>query len=599
MTGNPFKRETLTQEQSQDGRVLGEHDDGLHNSQGVEVLGVLGSGGMGVVHEGRQLGLARQVALKSVLEDGSIQKQRELIAEARVLALLEHPNIVPIYTLRHIHGRPTIVFKKIVGERWSDRLHEEAFEWNVEILLKVVDAIRFAHSQGIVHRDLKPSNVMIGAFGEVYVLDWGSAVSTREEHRGRIPLAISVHKPFGSAPYMAPEMLNPAWARIAETTDVYLLGAILYELVMGDPPHLDSCKYEMYRNAECSQPRFRRDMPTELVALLQRAMRREPRQRFQTVEAFKTALLGFMKHRASCDLLTRGQLLLEALKVQVPSSRDERVHGIYRRCKFTLQESLRTWPENAEAQAALEECGTVIANYELCRGEPASAAMLLEELGLMDSTQQKRIVRALQQKRKQAAHAAYLRNDADVRVAAQTRLAVMVGIGLLWVVVPLWLMAALSETSYRSQSVAHVGFLGVCGLIGLVASEWADSSATNRGLFKIVLCGGISAVAVNLGSWMMFVAPEQAQVYHLFVFFVCALTTMVTIDWRVWPTTIAFLLAYLMAARSPELCLFAMSAANAVMAANAYFIWRAAPAKRGQSIASSGEGRASGPTSLG
>ncbi len=602
MEGEADDRETLTQEQSQsqDRLVLSEHDDGLHNSQAVEVLGILGSGGMGVVHEGRQLGLSRQVALKSVLDVASIEKQRALVTEAKVLALLEHPNIVPVFALRHINERPTIVLKKIVGERWSDRMHEENLEWNIEILLKVIDAVRFAHGRGILHRDLKPSNVMIGEFGEVYVLDWGSAVSTRKEHRGRIPLAISVYKPFGSAPYMAPEMLNPAWARIAETTDVYLLGAMLYELVMGDPPHLALSKHEMYQKVERSRPAYRKDLPAELVALLQRAMRREPRQRFQSVDGFKAALLGFMKHRNSCEFMVRGQLLLETLKMEIASSQTENVHGIFRRSKFLLRESLRTWPENTDAQETLEECGRLVAEYELARGEPASAALLLEDLGMRESACRDKVAKALRSKRRERVQAEYLRRDADASILAQTRLTVMVGIGLLWAVVPLWLWVALPQISYRSQSLAHLGFLTVCGFIRVRTKGWVESSATNRGLYQIVLCGGIAAVAVNLGSWSMRLPAEQAQVYHLFVFFFCALLTMVTIEWRVWPTTVSFLAAFLVGARWPELCLLAMCLANMVMAANVYLIWRTNPVHSSSANAApAASPLAAMPTSLG
>ncbi len=578
--GEAIVRETRTQEQSQDGEVLGEFDDGLNDSQGLAVFGMLGSGGMGVVHEGRQIGLARQVALKSVLGEASVEQHRELVREGQVLALLEHPNIIPVYTLRHIDRKPVIVLKKIVGDLWSDRMGEEDLEWNIEILLKVIDAVRFAHSQGILHRDLKPSNVMIGAFGEVYVLDWGSALSTKLEHRGRIPLAIAVTKPFGSAPYMAPEMLNPAWDRISEATDVYLLGAILYEVVMGSPPHLAMTKDEMYRKVERSQPRYRRDLPMELVALLQKAMRREPRRRFESVDDFKVALLCFMKHRDSCEMMVRGQTLVEALELASASSKSEDLHGIFRRCKFVLRESLRTWPENLEAQSALSRGGTVMAEYELARGEPAMAARVVEDLDLRDQALTSAIAGALRSKRRKAAHAAYLRNDADIHVAASTRRAVIVGIALLWMVVPIWLSIGLEETSYRSQSAAHVGFLAVCGLIIAFTRDWVDSSAINRGLFKIVLAGGLAAVAVNLGSWMMAVPPEQAQVYHLFVFFVCGLMTMVTVDWRVWPATLGFFVAYLVGAQNPAACLLAMSAGNAVMAVNALVIWspvRASP----------------------
>lgn len=571
------QRETLTHEQSTGGLVLDELDDGLHDSRGLAVFGLLGSGGMGVVHNGQQLSLPRQVALKSVRGDASIASQRELVREARVMALLEHPNIVPIYALRHVGGKPTIVLKKIVGEKWSDRIANEGLEWNIGVLLKVLDAVRFAHSCGILHRDLKPSNVMVGEFGEVYVLDWGSAVSVREEHRGLLPMTSEIVKPHGSASYMAPEMLFPEWAPIAEPTDVYLLGAILYEIVMGRPPHSAETLSEAYCKVANSQPVYSTDLSQELVALLQRSMRREPGQRFPSVDAFKSALVDFLEHRDSRELMVRGQLLLDGLREKCSSpgsvKRDE-VYHIYRRCKFSLQESLRTWPENEEAGSALAECGELVVDYELARGEPAAAASLLAELGITDGSRAEAVEDALRQRNEKAAEAEYLRKDADFNLDAGTRGVVMAGIGLLWAFVPLLLVVTVPETSYRSQSAAHLGFLAVCAFASTRGAAWLDSTATNRGLFRIVLCGGLSAIAVNCGSWMMGVPAEQAQVYHLFVFFVCGLATMVTIDWRAWPSALVFFVAFLIGARWPALCLFAMSAGNAVLAANAFMIWR-------------------------
>jgi serine/threonine-protein kinase len=531
---------------------------------------------MAVILEGQQRSLGRAVALKTLRdEDDSKAKRDALVREGQVMALLEHPNIVPIYTLSRVGNKPAIVLKKIAGERWGDRLRAADLEWNIGILFRVIDAIRFAHSRGILHCDLKPSNVMIGEFGEVYVLDWGSAVSTREEHRGRLPLATEAVRLAGSPPYMAPEVLSRRQPP-SEATDVYLLGAILYELVMGTPPHMAASQDEMCRKVERNQPVYSRDLPIELVALLKRAMRKDPAQRFQSVDAFKSALADFMEHRASEDLLVRGQLLLEALRVEsaVPDAEQRgELYGIYRRCKFTLQESLRLWPDNAEASTALERCGDLVVDYELSRGEPAAAAALLAELGITSGERAGAVQAALRLRNRREAEADSLRRDTDFNTDAGTRRVVMASIGLLWAFVPLWLFVALAETSYASQSAAHVGFLGVLGLIGL---RGRMCTSINRALFQIVLCGALSAIAVNFGSWMMGLPPFEAQVYHLFVFFVCGLTTTFTLDWRAWPTTLAYFVAYLLSAYQPDLCLLAMSAANTVLAANSYLIWRGA-----------------------
>src|SRR5690606_8689637 len=100
-------------------------------------------------------------------------------------------------------------------------------------------AVRFAHARGVLHRDLKPGNVMIGNFGEVYLLDWGIAVALRDDGTGRFPLASEATELAGTPSYMAPEMLGrEAGPPLSERTDVYLAGAVLYELITGRPPHV-------------------------------------------------------------------------------------------------------------------------------------------------------------------------------------------------------------------------------------------------------------------------------------------------------------------------------------------------------------------------
>ena len=122
---------------------------------------------------------------------------------------------------------------------------EEDLHENLEILMKVADAVAFAHSRGVVHRDLKPENVMLGDFGEVLVMDWGLALSTA---RFRQLGSITQSGRMGGTPaYMAPEMASGPLDRIGATSDIYLSGAILYEILTGKPPHAGrdvmSCLY--------------------------------------------------------------------------------------------------------------------------------------------------------------------------------------------------------------------------------------------------------------------------------------------------------------------------------------------------------------------
>jgi eukaryotic-like serine/threonine-protein kinase len=212
------------------------------------VLGTtIGEGGMAVVRIAKQTSLGREVAVKVLREDAADSASPRMLREAWITGTLEHPNIVPVHDLGvDGDGRPMLVLKRIEGRPWSEligkrdeiraRFGMDALEWNLQQLVHVCHAVAFAHSRGIVHRDLKPANIMIGGFGEVYVLDWGIAVSLIDDGTGRLPLASQCNELAGTLAYMAPEMLGPG--PIAEQTDVYLLGAMLYEIVAGTPPHM-------------------------------------------------------------------------------------------------------------------------------------------------------------------------------------------------------------------------------------------------------------------------------------------------------------------------------------------------------------------------
>ena len=168
---------------------------------GLVTAHTLGEGGMGVVRLARQVALDRPVAVKT-LKDAvrSRDMSLELLREAWITGSLEHPNVVPVYDLAmDPEGGPAIVLKRIEGVVWRDLLQDpeavrqrfgagDLLDWNLRTLISVCNAVAFAHERGIVHRDLKPENVMLGRFGEVYVLDWGIAVTTRADNP-RLPHA--------------------------------------------------------------------------------------------------------------------------------------------------------------------------------------------------------------------------------------------------------------------------------------------------------------------------------------------------------------------------------------------------------------------------
>jgi len=219
-------------------------------AQGSLRLGpVIGVGGMGIVHEAEQVSLGRTVAVKTLPSARRDQAAAlALLREAWITGMLEHPNIVPVHYLElDADTLPVIAMKRVGGVGWNTVIRDpeavrtrfgatDVFAWNISILVQVLNAVRFAHSRGVVHRDLKPSNVMIGEFGEVYLLDWGIAVSVRDQPGGRLPVADTAQL-AGTPNYMAPEMLTPDGPGISVATDIYVAGAVLFEIIAGHPPH--------------------------------------------------------------------------------------------------------------------------------------------------------------------------------------------------------------------------------------------------------------------------------------------------------------------------------------------------------------------------
>ena len=220
----------------------------------------LGEGEMATVRHGVQTNLGRPVAVKTLRKESPSGTMR-LLQEARLTARLQHPNIVPVHEV--IEGRSgelQVVLKQVDGLLWSSVMHRpdvlrarpgwpavaDALDWNLGVLVALCNALAYAHDHGIIHRDLKPSNVMVGRFGEVYLLDWGIAAAWGElgdpdvAHVADAPTA-------GTRAYMAPEQIEGEPEALGPWTDVYLLGGALYELLSGRPPHADAASRENRR----------------------------------------------------------------------------------------------------------------------------------------------------------------------------------------------------------------------------------------------------------------------------------------------------------------------------------------------------------------
>jgi serine/threonine protein kinase len=364
--------------------------------------GEIARGGMGAVLRAVDRDIRREVAVKYLLDQASASGRLRFVEEAQITGQLEHPNIVPIhelgrdalgrlfFTMKLVKGRSLAqVLEGLRGEPGATR-HTAATDYTLgrllTILVNVCHALAYAHARGVIHRDLKPGNIMVGDFGEVYVMDWGLA-KVRNPRAGdagqeagappqaiplpasktailppaRVaampaPMAVPMSDTFtagsgssratapvvtdrvlqeeltragaimGTPVYMAPEQAVGRIEAIDQRSDVYALGAILYEILTLQPPveTAGGGRAILMRVANgeivpleqrIRQTHRKRRVPAELAAMAMKALSKEPAQRYPTVEAFRRDLELYLEGRSvSAKEDTRKEMLIKFVK---------------------------------------------------------------------------------------------------------------------------------------------------------------------------------------------------------------------------------------------------------------------------------------------
>jgi tRNA A-37 threonylcarbamoyl transferase component Bud32 len=277
----------------------------LVDANHYQLLGEVARGGNGRIVKARDARLDRDVALKQ-LRDQSFGRRR-FVREATLTARLQHPSIIPVYEFgRFASGEPFFAMKLVHGESLRDAIKgRPTLEQRLELLpnvLAVADAIAYAHSQRVIHRDLKPSNVLIGAFGETVVIDWGLAKELDDadiiEPASPIVGPVDATKTgaiLGTPVYMPPE--QALGESVDERADVYALGALLYHVVAGTPPFEGRDGAEVVRKVISSAPALlvtvTPGVPADLAAIVGRAMARDKGQRYPDARALADDLRRF------------------------------------------------------------------------------------------------------------------------------------------------------------------------------------------------------------------------------------------------------------------------------------------------------------------
>ncbi len=286
-TACPNDGSQLVKLDEQPDRLLGKVLDGRY-----EILGPLGSGGMGTVYRGLQLSVDRPVAIKVIHSTLTSDRDavKRFLREARLASKLNQANIVNVYDFGQSEGVLYLVMELLVGRTLASELGQPlSVRRAVAIVLQLCDALEAAHAQAIVHRDLKPGNIVIlgepGGRDVIKVLDFGLAKLAEHAAQSQVTNPETM---LGTPLYMAPEQIQ---GKDSDTrTDLYALGCILYELLSGQPPFVEPNLVNVLARHLGDEPAPLPDLPTWMQVVISRLLVKDPAGRFQTASEVRAAL---------------------------------------------------------------------------------------------------------------------------------------------------------------------------------------------------------------------------------------------------------------------------------------------------------------------
>jgi serine/threonine protein kinase len=292
-------------------------------SERLLVTARVAAGGMGTIDAAIDKALDRRIAVKTLhpFLRSDDQTVRMFLREARLTGLLDHPHIVPLYDLgEREDGQLVFTMKLVEGKTLGDLIDElprSALDTTtiytlLDVFLKVCDALAFAHSRGVIHCDVKPANVMVGDYGQVFLMDWGIARFIEPEspptttatqarlERGRRHSSLD-NSILGTPGYMSPEQARGDRKHLDVRSDVFLLGALLYEMLTRRAPYENAERMELIARAvACDFPSPRAvagdaAVPLELERIVLRAMSKDPSDRYPSVMQLKEDVVRFVR----------------------------------------------------------------------------------------------------------------------------------------------------------------------------------------------------------------------------------------------------------------------------------------------------------------
>lgn len=508
----------------------------------------LGSGGMGVVFAAEQRSLRRTVAVKRLKAGASPLEAQALVREALHTGQLEHPNIVPVYALgTDEQGRPTMVMKSIDGVSWHQLLSEpdhplwaavdaapDPIARQIEVALQVCRAAHFANRRGILHRDIKPENVMLGWFGEVYLVDWGIALA--------VGARVDLTRLSGTPAYMPPESLV-ADASLGPWGEVYLLCGTLYTALTLELPHAGTTLKEVLASATAAAgPEMPPHWPQELTAILRKGLSARPEDRFQSVAELMSELSRHLRHRGAHKLIAASTASLE----------DGAAHDAL----FGFQQALAQWPEAPAAREGMVTVLRVMVQTQMQNNEvdgAESSLSRLRQLSDVDPALDAQVIEA-----RVALDALQRRmHDIDPRVSRADRVWYFHGMVFGMTAVTLLQWPAFSPTSWHLLGLSLSGLVVASVALAARRESLLQASELNRKIALLQVFGGALILVNRFGSALAARGPGEVLAMDMSILAIAALAgglfvrrflldvgmfyLILVLPALIWPTSAAYL----------------------------------------------------------
>jgi serine/threonine-protein kinase len=372
-------------------------------------------------------------------------------------------------------------------------------------------------------------------------------------------------------------MLGASGEPLSARTDVYLLGAVLYEVIAGQAPHRGATVEAIMSSVLLSEPPFPSDAPPELETIARACMKRDPSARPESALAVRLALEDFLEHQGSVELTLGSEAKLAEMEALLAHTDHDvgQLFNLFAECRFGFRQALRAWEKNERARAGLQRCVRLMIKYEIDRGAGHAALTLIGDLGTKDEALEAEVKRAVEEEEAKGARLEKLERDHDVRTGGRIRLVAGLSIGIIWALSPFaGKFLATAHPTYEALFAVPIAVF--TALLAIVSTHLVRVGRTplNRALFRVVVFSmgvqavGLTALHFAYGDPGVFGVPAMALYWSV----ICGMIA-VALDWRVWSIAAAYGLSGIVALRFPDRRYEATALANTFFAVASAIIW--------------------------